>query len=68
MIETIRKLVEAHGPSGHEEQVRELILAEIEGLADEIEVDAMGNVIAWRRPEPSAKVPLRVMLSAHKSI
>jgi len=65
VIETIRKLVEAHGPSGHEEQVRELVLAEIEGLADEIEVDAMGNVIAWRRPEPSAKVPLRVMLSAH---
>ena len=65
MIETIRKLVEAHGPSGHEEQVRELVLAEIEGLADEIEIDAMGNVIAWRRPESGAKVPLRVMLSAH---
>jgi endoglucanase len=65
VIETIRKLVEAHGPSGHEDQVREIVLAEIKGLADEVQVDPLGNVIAWRRPDAGAKEPVRVMLSAH---
>ncbi|HEC23133.1 MAG TPA: M42 family peptidase [Chloroflexi bacterium] len=63
MIETIRKLVEAYGPSGHEDQIRALILEEIDGLADEVTVDALGNVIAWKRSgREGAK---KVMLSAH---
>lgn len=45
MKELIRKLVEAWGPSGYEHQVRELIKAEVEGLADEMSVDALGNLI-----------------------
>lgn len=63
MLETIRTLVEAFGPSGYEEQTREIILAEIDGLADEVSVDAMGNVIAWKRC--GKKDATRVMLSAH---
>lgn len=63
MIETIKKLVEAYGPSGHEEQVRALILGLIGGLADEISVDALGNVIAWRHSGKEGA--LKVMLSAH---
>jgi putative aminopeptidase FrvX len=43
MNELIQKLVEAYGPSGFEDQVRELIRAEIESYADEYAVDAMGN-------------------------
>jgi putative aminopeptidase FrvX len=63
VIETIRKLVEAYGPSGHEDQIRELILQEIDGLADEVHIDAMGSVIAWRRSGQDDAT--RVMLSAH---
>lgn len=63
MIETIKKLVEAYGPSGHEEQIRAVILGLIDGLADEIEVDALGNVIAWKRS--GKRDALKVMLSAH---
>jgi tetrahedral aminopeptidase len=63
MIETIRKLVESYGPSGHEDQVRQVIQGEIEGLADEVRVDALGNVIGWRRSgRPHAP---RIMLAAH---
>jgi putative aminopeptidase FrvX len=63
VIETIRKLVETYGPSGYEDRIREVILGEIDGLADEVTVDPMGNVIAWKRSgqEGAAKV----MLSAH---
>lgn len=63
MIDLIRKLVESYGPSGHEEQIRALILEEIEGLADEVSVDPLGNVIAWRRSKQEN--PPRVMISAH---
>jgi len=63
MIETIRKLAEAYGPSGHEDQVRALILDELDGLADEVTVDPLGNVIAWRRA--AGPDPRRVMLAAH---
>jgi putative aminopeptidase FrvX len=64
MKDTIKKLVEAYGPSGYEDQVRELIRGEIEGLADEIRVDPLGNLIA-RRGDPGAYAGLKVMLSAH---
>jgi endoglucanase len=63
MKETIKKLVEAYGPSGHEDQVRTLIREEIEGLADEIRVDAMGNLIA--RKGEAGEDGLKVMLAAH---
>jgi putative aminopeptidase FrvX len=63
MLDTLRKLVESYGPSGHEDQTRQAILAEIDGLADEVSVDALGNVIAWKRC--GKKDPTRVMLAAH---
>ncbi len=56
----IKRLAETQGPSGSEEPVRAVIMQELEGLVDEVKVDALGNVIAVKH----AKGP-RVMLSAH---
>jgi putative aminopeptidase FrvX len=42
----IKELTEAYGPSGHEEQIREIIRARVEPLADEVYADALGNLIA----------------------
>ena len=53
------------GAPGFEKQIRELVLKEIKGLADEVELDNMGNVYAIRRgtkPEGERK---RVMVGAH---
>lgn len=63
MKELIQKLVETIGPSGHEKATREVVRAEINGLADEARVDPMGSLIA-RKGDQSAG-GLRVMLSAH---
>lgn len=63
MKDTIKKLVEAHGPSGNEDQVRGLIQEEIEELADAMHVDALGNLIARKGEVKDAG--LKVMLSAH---
>jgi tetrahedral aminopeptidase len=63
MKDLIKKLVEAIGPSGFETAVRNSIQAEIEGLADEVRVDPMGNLIA--RKGQKAEGGQRIMLSAH---
>jgi putative aminopeptidase FrvX len=58
----IKRLTEAYGPSGHEEPIRELIRAEVEPLADEVRLDALGNLIALKHGSGGGK---RVMLAAH---
>ncbi len=45
MIELTKKLVECWGPSGYEHRIRDLIREEAADLADEIWVDALGNLI-----------------------
>ncbi|MCB8943008.1 MAG: M42 family metallopeptidase [Ardenticatenaceae bacterium] len=62
MNDLIKKLVEAYGPSGFEDQMRELIRPEIEAHADEIWTDAMGNLIARKKGDGSG---LKVMIAAH---
>jgi endoglucanase len=59
----IRKLVEAYGPSGSENQIREMVRAEIRGLPDVITVDPLGNLIALIKKK--SKSGKKVMLTAH---
>ena len=59
----IKKLTDSYGPSGHEEQIRDLIRAEIKGLADYVSIDALGNLIAVFRKK--AKSGKKIMLAAH---
>ncbi|MBM4423130.1 MAG: M42 family metallopeptidase [Chloroflexi bacterium] len=59
----IKKLVESYGPSGHEDQTRDLIRAEIKGLADYVTVDPLGNLIAVIKKK--SKSGKKVMLAAH---
>jgi len=58
----IKKLTEAYGPSGNEDEVRDLIRAEVEPLADEVRVDTLGNLIATKHGRGTGK---KVMLAAH---
>jgi endoglucanase len=62
MRDLIRKLVETYGPSGVEEQIRAVIQAEVEPLADEISVNALGSLIAHKRGGGGGK---RIALAAH---
>src|SRR5690606_34264867 len=60
----IRRLAPLYGPSGREEAVRAAVIDLVKPLADEVTVDALGNVIARRSGEggPEAR---RVMVAAH---
>lgn len=62
-IGLLRRLCSAVAPSGGEGPVRDIVLAELKGRADDTRVDALGNVLvtaAGRGPKR-----LRVMLDAH---
>ncbi|MDI6894371.1 MAG: M42 family metallopeptidase [Bacillota bacterium] len=48
--ELIRSLTEAFGPSGQEEQVRELITSLVRPHVDGVRTDALGNLICTRGP------------------
>lgn len=63
MKQLIQKLTETFSPSGYETAIRAVIRVEIETLADEICVDALGNLIA-RKGVKSGKGK-RLMLAAH---
>ena len=67
-IELIRKLSLAFGPSGCEDEVRELILEQIQGDCNSYRIDKAGNLIACvcgRGPDYNAEAPRRILLSAH---
>ena len=65
MKSLIKKLTETTSPSGYEGPIREIIHAEIKDLADEITIDALGNLIARKAPAKNAKNAKKVMLAAH---
>ena len=65
MKKLLQKLTEAFGPSGYEDSVREIVRAEVEPLADEIKVDALGNLIARKRPSKQTNGIKKIMVAAH---
>ncbi len=65
MKKLLKQLTEAFGPSGYEDNIRKLVLAEVKPLADEIKVDALGNLIARKRPSKVTKDTKKIMIAAH---
>ena len=63
MKQLLQKLTETFSPSGYESAVREIIRAEVQPLADEIRVDALGNLIVRKGSlTPNGK---KIMIAAH---
>ncbi|EKQ53235.1 MAG: peptidase family protein [Methanobacterium sp. Maddingley MBC34] len=62
MKQLLEKLSNASGVSGFEDEVRNLMLEELKGHVDDLDVDNMGNLIATKNGKPDGK---KVMLAAH---
>ena len=61
---TLEELSNAFGPSGCEHEVRRLLARALRDKMDDLQTDALGNLIAYKRgtgPEPR----LKVMVDAH---
>lgn len=65
MKRLLKTLTETFGPSGYEDHVRAIVRAEVESLADEIRVDALGNLIARKCPSRPARDTKKIMIAAH---
>jgi tetrahedral aminopeptidase len=63
-LKLIEALTNAPGVSGNEGAVRKLIRAGIAKHVDDIRVDALGNLIAFKKPRGNKKGP-KVLLAAH---
>lgn len=63
-IGLLKKLCEASGVPGFEKEIRNMIIKEVEGLADELTVDNLGNisVLLKGKDNPHQK---KVMVAAH---
>ena len=57
----LEKICQTPGAPGYEQKIRTLILKEIEGLVDHVEVDNMGNIYALKKGKSDKKV----MIGAH---
>ncbi len=60
-LDLIQELAETFGVAGFEEDIRALLLRKLEGRVDRVEVDALGNILAYRR----GKSRKRLLLDAH---
>lgn len=58
----LRELSEAPGIPGHEDEVRAILIRRLRSVADEVQVDGIGNLIAMKN---GADKGPRVMLAAH---
>lgn len=63
MVETLKTLCSFSGVSSHEDQVRDYIRQRVEPYADSVRVDALGNLIVFKRG--AKKTGNRLMLCAH---
>lgn len=56
----LKEIVSVYGPTSNEKLIREYITEKIKDYVDEIEVDALGNLIAHKKGNGK-----KVMISAH---
>lgn len=64
-MKLLEELTQTPSVPGREKRVRNVILRRLKGLVDSWRVDAMGNLIAVKKPTQKSKKPVKVMLAAH---
>lgn len=62
MKDLLKKLSDAPGVSGFEDEIRNIMINELKNHVDDIEVDKLGNMIATRKGNVDGK---KIMLAAH---
>ncbi len=61
----LQRFSEARGVSGYERAVGALVAQELEGRADEVRTDTMGNLIALKRGDATSSARRSIMLAGH---
>lgn len=58
----LKRLTEASGVSGNEREVRNIIIEEIKDYVDDLKIDRLGNIIAFKEGTKGSK---KLMITAH---
>lgn len=61
----LAKICTTPGAPGFEKKIRELVLKELKGLTDDVELDNMGNIYAIKRGSVKIADRKRIMIGAH---
>jgi endoglucanase len=65
-VKLLKELCETSGIPGHEERLRAIVKRELKSVADELRIDAMGNLICVKRIRLKKGIPPRkLMIAAH---
>lgn len=64
-MELLKKLTEAFGPSGYEDEIREIVKAELTPLCDKVWENRMGSVIGFKKGCGKEGERKKIMLAAH---
>ena len=62
LIELLSELSKAHGPSGWEDEIREIIIKQIKNDVKEIKIDKLGNLYVNIKGNKSNN---KILVSAH---
>lgn len=65
IVPLLKQLSEAHGVSGYEHEVRDLVLTEFGRYADDVWTDTLGNVIALKRGAGPASPRPSLLIATH---
>jgi putative aminopeptidase FrvX len=63
-MKLLKELCECSGIPGREERLRKIVRRELDPIADDLQVDGMGNLIAQKKASKGRK-PKKLMLAAH---
>ncbi len=61
-LDLLEKLTQTFGPSGYEDAIRDIIRAEVAPLVDELRVDPLGSLVAYRKGTGGGQ---KIALAAH---
>jgi endoglucanase len=63
-MKLLKKLCEAYGASGYEDEIRDIVAKELKPLCDKVHTDTMGNVIGFKAGK-GRKGKKKIMLAGH---
>ncbi len=65
VLSLLKKLTEAAGVSGYENEVRKIIIDEIKDFCTAMRIDSMGNLIVYKSAKNNSDEAKTILLSAH---
>ena len=63
-MKLLKKLSDAYGASGYEDEIRDIVLKELQPLCNQVRIDTMGNVVGYKEGK-GKKGKKKIMLAAH---